>query len=59
VVDDHPAREEPRVLALASAAQQVHGPVVGQDERGLQTGDHHVLVVARVRDDRGAVAVTG
>ena len=37
---------------------EVHGVVVEQDEGRLQTGDHHVLVVARVSDDGAAVRVT-
>ena len=38
----------------AIVRDKVHGPVVKQQERGVEAGDHQVLVVARVGDDRRA-----
>jgi hypothetical protein len=39
------------------AAQLAQHPVVEQDVRAVQPSDHQVLVVARVRKDRGVCAV--
>ena len=43
---------------LARATQLVDDAVVEQQERGVEPGDHQVLVVARVGDDRSPRGVT-
>ena len=54
VVDDRAPGVEPDVARQVVGPPEVHGPVVGQQERDLQAGDDEVLVVARVGDDRAS-----
>ena len=56
-----PGCELPRLVVVVRVGRPVAPRVVDLavvkfDERALQPGDHHVLVVPRIADNRGAVA---
>ena len=42
---------------LSILAQRIHHTVVEEQEGDLQSRDHEIFVIPRVRDDRGAVRV--
>ena len=50
-------RCEPAIVAVL--AQFLDHAIVEQQERSLQSGDHQVLIVARVRDNRSPVSPAG
>jgi len=52
---DDPAGREERVVVRDSGnlgPNPRHRAVVGEQERGVQPGDDHVLIVARITEDR-------
>ena len=62
VPGDQPTRLRERGLGAHPGIRQahfVHGPVVREQHRGLQAGDHDVLVVPRVGDDGAAIRLAG